>query len=261
MLYGQDSFANACPFDLTLIVPAAQSPHKAHSPRASDLDRVALCRLGLLGADSAARWNGGRGWVWTDELEQTHAAISEGGRGEPAPPSYTYDTVMRIIGWMGRAETIIYLLLGGDQAAAFHRWHRAKELLALVQPLVYTREGGAAGDGMAVRPVNKRGMLRSQVTLKQGGAGGKRSASSEGYVGVLEQLRAAKESDGRRYWSGPELKKWRAGMLSGPPINVSSSNIREALAKRAAARPALEAFVGLHPVAAAFIEKRGLYRG
>lgn len=98
-----------------LYVPAARSPHKAEPPTA-DNHRVAMLRAALAGTDRAA--------VWTDELDRPG-------------PSYTIDTLERL--HAACPVVRLRLLIGADQAAAFHRWKNAREILALATPLVMLR--------------------------------------------------------------------------------------------------------------------------
>jgi nicotinate-nucleotide adenylyltransferase len=107
------------------LAPAARSPFKAARPAASDADRVHMLRLATEGLPNTR--------VWTDELDRAAA-------GEP---SYTIDTLRRARQWLdmhGNAGTKLHLLIGADQAAAFHRWREAPEILKLASPLVVGRE-------------------------------------------------------------------------------------------------------------------------
>lgn len=103
-----------------LLVPAARSPHKEGPPAASDSDRIAMARLLAKDLERAS--------VWTDEIDR---ASGMGG------PSYTIDTLERMRG-SGPAMPR-RLLIGADQAAAFHRWRRFREVLTLAEPLVALR--------------------------------------------------------------------------------------------------------------------------
>lgn len=106
----------AAPGAWLLYVPAARSPHKADAPTA-DAHRVAMLHGALAGVDRAA--------VWTDELDR-------------AGPSYTIDTLTRLHDARPAART--RLLIGADQAIAFHRWKDARRILTLATPLVMPRE-------------------------------------------------------------------------------------------------------------------------
>lgn len=106
-----------------VFVPASRSPFKVHPPGASDADRVQMLRLAIREVPDAS--------VWSDELDRAGEA------------SYTIDTLRRarqLLDRGGNASTRVYLLVGADQAAGFHRWREAREILKLAQPLVVGRD-------------------------------------------------------------------------------------------------------------------------
>lgn len=106
-----------------LYIPAAQSPHKANAPRAPQAHRLAMLRLAI----GEQRLNTTMG-LWTDELD----------RARPGRPSYTIDTLRRLRRILpGRVE--LRLLIGMDQAFAFHRWKSPRALIRLAEPLVLAR--------------------------------------------------------------------------------------------------------------------------
>jgi nicotinate-nucleotide adenylyltransferase len=106
-------------------VPAARSPLKSHNPVASDVDRVRMLELAISGVPSAC--------VWTDEID----------RAASGAPSYTVDTLRRARAWLdGCAPHVaLRLVIGADQAAAFHRWREPREIIRLAEPLVMGRRG------------------------------------------------------------------------------------------------------------------------
>lgn len=104
--------------------PAARSPFKANAPVASDAARIEM--LGLMLADEP------RCSLWRDELERT----------TPGQASYAIDSVRRLAErFPGRP---LRLLIGADQAVAFHRWKDAATLLELAPPLIACRDEAAA---------------------------------------------------------------------------------------------------------------------
>lgn len=105
------------PEAFVLFVPAARSPLKDASPRASDDDRLAMLRLALQGVPGCG--------LSRIELDRP-------------PPSYTVDT-LRLL--RARAPWVRQwrLLIGSDQAAQFHRWRESREVIALAPPLVVVR--------------------------------------------------------------------------------------------------------------------------
>lgn len=107
-------------------VPAARSPHKSTGPCATDAQRRRMLELAL---DGSVRTG-----IWTDEIDR--AGTSGGG------PSYTADTVIRARRWLdanGLATCRMRLLIGADQALAFHRWHAPSVVLRLAAPAVVLR--------------------------------------------------------------------------------------------------------------------------
>jgi nicotinate-nucleotide adenylyltransferase len=105
-----------------LYVPAARSPHKTRGPAASDEHRVGMLRVALAGVPRSA--------VWTDELDRAPGA------------SYTVDTLRRARRWLDAhagASVGLWLLIGADQAAAFHRWREPRAILDLAEPVVLLR--------------------------------------------------------------------------------------------------------------------------
>jgi nicotinate-nucleotide adenylyltransferase len=157
-----------------LYVPAARSPHKGE-PGASDAQRLRMLRLALrdAGPVEGVRWA-----IWTDEIDRAraakHAARASGGVPQP-PPSYTVDTLKRLREAVraaqredpreahraashatrasSRSRACVRLLIGADQAAAFHRWKSARRVMALAEPLVVLRP-----------PLRTRAGLRRELT-------------------------------------------------------------------------------------------------
>lgn len=108
-----------------LFVPAAQSPHKERGPEASDLDREAMLRLAVEGHDRAS--------VWAEEIVRATGG-TVGSRS-----SYSVTTVERLRALLPK-RIGIRLVMGADQAAAFHRWREPERILMLADPLVLLRE-------------------------------------------------------------------------------------------------------------------------
>lgn len=104
-----------------LFVPAAQSPFKQGFPVTAAEHRAAMVTLAIQGVPDAG--------VWTDEIDRARFGPE---------PSYTIDTVRRLT--TIRPLAPIRLLVGADQAAAFHRWKDARALLSLARPIVMLRE-------------------------------------------------------------------------------------------------------------------------
>lgn len=176
---------------LCLYVPAARSPLKQSGPNASDAVRVRLLRamlrgglrVGLRGVPTAA--------LWTDEIDrarwQRRRAIDR--------PSFTIDTLTRLRSQLPEG-TRLHLVIGADQAAAFHRWRSARALIRLAPPLVLPREG-----------VRTPADLRREVAASAG-----------------------------PFWSDRELDAWSRRLLDAPVIRESSTRLRSALSGTPARR-------------------------
>lgn len=100
-----------------LYVPAAVSPHKLDTPPTPDHHRIAMLLLAL--AD-------------VPEAQISSVELERGG------PSYTVDTLRTLRGQYG-ADVTLRLLIGADQALAFHRWKDWEEILDLATPVVLMR--------------------------------------------------------------------------------------------------------------------------
>lgn len=114
-----DAAARALGADRVSFVPAAQSPHKPGGTAASAEDRLEMLRRAVAGD---ARF---------DVLD---VELRRGGR------SYTYDTVRELLDGPCRGDALV-LLIGADQLADLSKWHRARELAALVPIAVAPRPG------------------------------------------------------------------------------------------------------------------------
>lgn len=194
-----------------IYVPAARSPHKTTGPVASDADRVAMLRLALEGESRAS--------VWTDEMDRTRWHDAEApifgpvaggtGGGERAatparPPSYTIETVERLLESVerladtrGGARPVVRLLIGADQAAAFHRWKDARRLMARAEPVVMPR-GSDEG----------RGELGGGADVE----------------GVMAELAATNA------WTEEELRAWRGRIVPLGVMEHRATEVRAALA-------------------------------
>ena len=104
-----------------LFVPAAASPFKNGLAQTPPRDRA---RMLALAVDRLTRSGTPRLAVWTDEID----------RGQP---SFTVDTLRRAR--LVAPDAILRLVIGADQAAAFHRWREWSEILRLAEPLVLLR--------------------------------------------------------------------------------------------------------------------------
>ena len=98
-----------------IYVPAAVSPHKTAAPPASPAHRLKMLRLSVPeGAE-----------IDTQELDREGV-------------SYMIDTLESLRADIS-SRIAMRLLIGTDQAVAFHRWHRWQDILAIAQPVVMRR--------------------------------------------------------------------------------------------------------------------------
>jgi len=109
-------------------VPAAVSPFKVGSGQVAAADRVEMVRRAVGARERSA--------VWTDEVDRGGA-------------SYTVDTLRRAME-AGPQGLRLALLIGTDQALAFHRWKDARAILSMVEVIVVARDG-ATGFGAGLR--------------------------------------------------------------------------------------------------------------
>jgi nicotinate-nucleotide adenylyltransferase len=203
-----------------LIVPAARSPHKLAGPAASDDDRLTMLALATQHLPRVS--------VWTDELDRAQLD-----RAQPREPSYTIDTLERMKAWLGSPDApafplgppSISLLIGADQALAFHRWKAARELLGRFAPVV---------------------MLRSEPG--QPGAATQRE--------LLHALARVTGPEGSAAWDDDDLARWANAIVPVGAIDVSSTRLRAALIE---GDDALLARM-LDPLVLKHIRERGLYR-
>jgi nicotinate-nucleotide adenylyltransferase len=189
-----------------LFVPAAKNPLKKKGPNASDEDRVAMLHALVKGAPGMG--------VWTDEIDRA-AWERERCRGGP---SYTIDTVKRLRRLVG-ASLPVRLLIGADQALAFHRWKDAKEILRLAPPLVMPRE------------------------------------HIENPLHLAEALQRDKEAVA--FWGAEGIGWWAMRLAPSPLVPESSTRLRKLLAGTRSQRLAAREL--LPPAVARVVEKRGLY--
>lgn len=107
--------------DRVLLLPARVSPHKTgEPPGATDDQRREMLRLAIQAGD---------GIFTVDDREMRR----EG-------PSYTFDTIEEL--QREHPKERYTLLIGSDQLARLHTWHRIEELLERVQVAILSRPSG-----------------------------------------------------------------------------------------------------------------------
>ena len=123
-LHAARSAQDAFELDRVVFVPAARPPHKPERILADGPHRLRMLEIAVEPEPS---------WCVSD-LELRRPG-----------PSYTIDTVHALPAAVGEPEdAAIHLVIGSDNLEGLSTWHRARELLAEVQPVVVLRAGGSA---------------------------------------------------------------------------------------------------------------------
>jgi nicotinate-nucleotide adenylyltransferase len=102
--------------DRVLFVPVGQAPHRELRPDPGAAVRAELVEAAIAG---------------DDRFEVSHIELEREG------PSYTADTLRALR--EQRPDDELFLILGGDQAAALGSWHEPEEVLALATLVVFER--------------------------------------------------------------------------------------------------------------------------
>jgi nicotinate-nucleotide adenylyltransferase len=117
-----------------------------------------------------------------------------------AGPSYTIDTVREL--QTEQPAATLYLLIGQDQYARLHTWHRCRELLARVRLAVAARAGETPQPPPELAPhphhVDLLPMPRVDVTATEI----RRLAASGGDLGTLVAPSVARYIDQHRLYQG-----------------------------------------------------------
>ncbi|MBC7772567.1 MAG: hypothetical protein H7210_08755 [Pyrinomonadaceae bacterium] len=210
-------------------IPAARSPFKSAGPAATDADRIAMLKLALLGVE--------RSCLWTDEIDR--ARVEAGGT---PTPSFTIDTAGRFlsllyaVGRCGPDSLTTRLLIGQDQAAAFHRWREFKALIRLAEPVVMLRRDASE----ILQPLQE--------------------AAVPAAPGETQSLMLALKHSGA--WNDAELDQWQQRIAKVAAWDVSSTEIRRRLAvpqSDPGTKQLLKEFI--RPEVLEYIREKGLYTG
>lgn len=201
-------------------VPAARSPHKQGGPIASDVDRVNMLHLAIKNVPRAA--------VWTDEIDRARlesesasgGAASGGassGAGGAKGPSFTVHTLRRARQWLDDAG------LSGTQLRLLIGADQAVNFAKWRDPRDILR--------LAQPAVMVRGQTSDSDLL----------------------VRRLREQD---FWNDSELAQWSSWVVNTGPIQVSATQVRDALNS---SDEGLIAGLVPKPVAS-YIRTHGLYR-
>jgi len=96
-----------------------------------------------------------RAGVWTDEIDRAGDNAAAGAK----VVSYTIDTLERLSTLFPGARA--RLLIGADQAAAFHLWRRFRDVIAAAEPVVACR-GEYATHGALIATMRGAGVWSNQ---------------------------------------------------------------------------------------------------
>lgn len=114
--------------DVLLYIPAGRQPQKTTAGQSSPQHRLAMVRL-MASSCAIAR-------VLSLEIDRLDDPAWED------RPSYTLDTLQALSRELTDAQghgPELRMLIGSDQAAGFHTWHRPQEVIALAKPVVMPR--------------------------------------------------------------------------------------------------------------------------
>ncbi len=140
-----DTIWNEFELDRILFIPANVSPFKTSEPDSARPDH--RLRMVQLAVADHPRFS-------CSDMELRR----EG-------PSYTVDTLEELSADMPKAE--LFLLMGGDSLAGFHRWKEPDKILQLAQIIVFARTGSKKEDSsfeLASRVLRSRTDLTIDVS-------------------------------------------------------------------------------------------------
>jgi nicotinate-nucleotide adenylyltransferase len=216
----------ALELDAVLFAPVGAQPLKPSGSTASFEDRVAMTRLAIAG----------------EERFEVSLADAPRPSGEP---NFTLETLVSLRRTVP-AEGVLFCLMGADAFLGLREWHRAAEI-PFVAPLVVASRPGqqlegmrsALPDGLTIQPLPVKAKAEFQLEAGQGRAK------------LVPYLLRNGEGASAPFF-----------VLPGLEVEISASQVREAILGRVSAPPAdPPQELGLLPHAVlAYIRDRGLYR-
>lgn len=126
--------------DQLVFVPAGRSPHKRENPTASDQHRLAMLRAAV--AEAGMHDIAG---ISTAEITSDYPTAAATNSKHARPATYMIDTLRGFRAALPPG-TIMRLLMGADQALAFHRWRDPRVIIAIAEPLVMLRRPAESTD-------------------------------------------------------------------------------------------------------------------
>ncbi|TVQ80199.1 MAG: nicotinate-nicotinamide nucleotide adenylyltransferase [Phycisphaeraceae bacterium] len=124
---------NAIGADCLVYIPAARSPHKQTGPTIPDADRITLLKAAIRDSLNQGVLPDG-----VPHPPEVGIATIEIEAAQAGSPSYTIET-LRTLRKEVPPEITFRLLIGADQAVAFHRWREPDEIAGLAEPVVMLR--------------------------------------------------------------------------------------------------------------------------
>lgn len=213
--------------DTVLFAPVGTQPLKPEGSAASFDDRVAMTRLAVAGEPGFA-------------ISLADAPKPSGERDYA--PNYTFDTLEGLHAALG-PDRKLFCLMGADSFFGLHRWHRAAEIPFIAPLIVASRPGQPLGQTVA----DLRDALPAGLTLESAPEGDK----TESGVVVRAYVLANQAGESVPFY-----------LLPGLDVEISASEIREAIRAEVSGAGGSEAAASLLPPAVAgYIRSHGLYQG
>ncbi|MBP3436581.1 MAG: nicotinate (nicotinamide) nucleotide adenylyltransferase [Clostridia bacterium] len=114
-IHAAKAFLEAEKLDKLMIIPTCIPPHKIKKDNATDIDRLAMCRLAF---------------SFLDAIEVSDMEMKRGGK------SYTSDTLSAL----KSEKNELYFLCGSDMFLTLPDWHEPKTVFSLATIVCLTRE-------------------------------------------------------------------------------------------------------------------------
>ncbi len=227
--------------DTVLFAPVGAQPLKPEGSSASFVDRLAMTRLAIEGQPHF-------------EVSLADAPKSPDDRGAKPnyTPNYTIDTLDLLRSEL-KPNSTLYCLMGADAFFGLRRWHRAAEIPYAAALIVASRPV-ASGPGQSLDELTSA--LPPGLTLEPSSAGDRSESGIE--------VRAF-------FIVNPAGERAPFYVLPGLDVEISASDIREAIRKAGPLASSVEASKGAEPgskpvqtmlptAVAEYIRANGLYR-
>ena len=240
--------------DTVLFAPVGAQPLKPKGSSASFEDRLAMTRLAIEGQPGF-------------EVSLADAPKSPGGRG--LKPNYTFDTLLSLRSEL-KPNGTLYCLMGADSFFGLRRWHRAAEIPYAAALIVASRPPISRSR----QPLDGAGLLLDELKFALPPGLALEPAPDQNALNIDRNNSGASESGVavRAFLIvNPAGERAPFYVLPGLDVEISASDIREAIRKAGppapsigasrAAQPGSDAVQTMLPVAVAeYIRANGHYR-